>query len=67
MNATARLSMETRGIVIHGEVFVAHGEQMAAAWADLAAKLEALGIQVRPYGFIRDAEDGRPIGGDPYP
>lgn len=41
------LSMETRGIVICGEAFVVERAlNVAAAWADLSEKLEALGIRV---------------------
>jgi hypothetical protein len=41
------LTMETRGLAIHGEAFVVESAlNVAAAWADLSEKLEALGIRV---------------------
>lgn len=41
------LSMQTRDIVVNGEAFVVESAlNVAAAWADLSEKLEALGIRV---------------------
>ncbi len=50
------LVMQTRGIVIKGEVYVVSGEHMAAAWADLAEKLHALGIRSVPAAKTEPAQ-----------